>query len=201
MSRLPAGLPRLCTMDLGVTMGISLRFKAAQHYFWKQGGEGGWKREEGEEEEMGRRGPRNNPRKRPSAGSSASRWPRGGRVGAVGWAVGGGRARAAVAFGFCPLACSLAGPFRQPRRRQGAPAAAAPAVPPLQPASTPGHTAAQRRPPQHRVGGARPPPRTPRPRRVSASRRGVCGCAGGCEGAGGRRPSELLHPSVLLGTH
>lgn len=53
-------------MDLGVTMGISLRFKAAQPYLWRGGGVGK------EEEEFRRQWPKDNHKKRS--------WPRGDAV-------------------------------------------------------------------------------------------------------------------------
>lgn len=85
-------------MDLGVTMGISLRFKAAQPYFWRKK----------KEEEFGRQWRH---KKRPGPGEM--RFP----LASVRQAAGGGREGPALGFGFCPLACSLTGPLQQPRRK------------------------------------------------------------------------------------
>ncbi|XP_059022954.1 homeobox protein Hox-D9 isoform X3 [Mustela lutreola] len=74
-------------MDLGVTMGISLRFKAAQPYFWRK------KKEEEEEEEFGRQWRH---KKRPGPGEM--RFP----LASLRQAAGGGRERACASIWVLP---------------------------------------------------------------------------------------------------
>lgn len=174
-------------MDLGVTMGISLRFKAAQSYLWLGGG--GWRE--------GRRRTRKTvahgqPQEEVLArgGRCGSRWPLQGRVGAVD---GSGPA---LAFGFCPMACSLPGPFPQPRRRQGTLAAMVFALPTRQPAGTSEGTRKPHRGPlKHPVGRPGLPSSPFGPRRVLSLTSGVCVAARACVsvvGGGGPRAA----PSV-----
>ena len=123
-------------------------------------------------------------------GRCGSRWPLQGRVGAVD---GSGPA---LAFGFCPMACSLPGPFRQPRRRQGTLAATVFAVPTRQPAGTSEGTQKPHRwPAKHPVGGPGRPSSPFGPRRVLSLTSGVCVAARACVSAvGGGGPRAA--PSV-----
>lgn len=103
----------------------------------------------------------------------------------------------ALALGFCPVACSLPGPFRQPRRRQGILAAAVPAVPTLQPASTSeGTQKPQRWPPPHPVGGPGCPSSPLGPPRVLSLTSGVWVAARACVSVvgGGGPPSCSIRP-------
>ncbi|CAM9593006.1 unnamed protein product [Rangifer tarandus platyrhynchus] len=100
------------------------------------------------------------------------------------------------------MACSLPGPFQKPRRRQGTLAATVRAVltassRTLPKADRARAVAAGRAQPEGQAAPAHPSGLGV----CSASRRG-CVSARACVSAvGGGGPFELLHPSVLLGTH
>ena len=167
-------------MDLGVTMGISLRFKAAQTYLWRGGRVGK------EEEEFRRQWPKDNHKKRSWPGEmqfplASSR---------QGW--GGGWERACASIWVLPYAVFSSRAFpaapektRHPGRHclRGAYSTAC--------RHFRGHTEAPpvaREAPSRR---ARPPQLTLRAAACAQPHvGGVCGCAGVCECGRGRRPSS-----------
>lgn len=176
-------------MDLGVTMGISLRFKAAQPYFWREKKK---KKKRIRKTVVQEQAPRSGPA--PGDAVPAGLLEAGlGRWAGAGLSLHLGSALWRVLF---QGLSSSPGEDRHPGRHCPRDAystacqhfrghSEAPAVA----AAAPGRRAGL-------------PQLTPRAAACASPHvGGVCGCAGVCECGRGRRPSELLHPSVLLGTH
>lgn len=166
-------------MDLGVTMGISLRFKAAQPYLWR----GGWGRKKKNSEDSG---PRTTTRSGPGPGEM--RFPL--ASSRQGW--GGGWERACASIWVLPYGVFSSRAFpaapektRHPGRHclRGAYSTAC--------RHFRGHTEAPPVASEAPSRRARPPQLTLRAAACAQPHvGGVCGCAGVCECGRGRRPSS-----------
>lgn len=150
-------------MDLGVTMGISLRFKAAQPYFWR------------EKKEFGRQWSKN--KRQEAARPRETRFP----PASLRQAWGGGRERACACIWVLPYGVFSSRAFPAAPEKTVILAATVPALPTLQPASTSeGTQKPQRWPLQHPVGGPGCPSSPLGPRRVLRLTSGVCVAARAC---------------------